>query len=37
MDRRDVEFDAEGVTLRGWFYPAADTDGRRRAARPRPW
>jgi fermentation-respiration switch protein FrsA (DUF1100 family) len=27
MDRRDVEFDAEGVTLRGWFYPAADTDG----------
>jgi fermentation-respiration switch protein FrsA (DUF1100 family) len=27
MDRRDVEFDAEGVTLRGWFYPAADADG----------
>ncbi|WP_300012609.1 alpha/beta fold hydrolase [Pseudonocardia sp.] len=22
MARRDVEFDAEGVTLRGWFYPA---------------
>lgn len=22
MSRRDVEFDAEGVTLRGWFYPA---------------
>src|SRR2546428_4979824 len=22
MGRRDVEFDAEGVTLRGWFYPA---------------
>ena len=21
MTRRDVEFDAEGVTLRGWFYP----------------
>ena len=21
MNRRDVEFDAEGVTLRGWFYP----------------
>ncbi|MEP7025441.1 MAG: alpha/beta hydrolase [Actinomycetota bacterium] len=27
MDRRDVEFDAEGVTLRGWFYPAADATG----------
>lgn len=23
MTRRDVEFDAEGTTLRGWFYPAA--------------
>lgn len=23
MDRRDIEFDAEGVTLRGWLYPAA--------------
>src|SRR6202034_1617498 len=23
MTRRDIEFDAEGVTLRGWFYPAA--------------
>src|SRR6202007_290232 len=22
MTRRDVEFNAEGVTLRGWFYPA---------------
>ncbi|MCD2198103.1 alpha/beta hydrolase [Actinomycetospora endophytica] len=22
MTRRDVEFDAEGTTLRGWFYPA---------------
>jgi uncharacterized protein len=22
MARRDVEFDADGVTLRGWFYPA---------------
>jgi uncharacterized protein len=22
MTRRDIEFDAEGVTLRGWFYPA---------------
>src|SRR5262249_33910931 len=22
MARRDVEFDAEGVTLRGWFYAA---------------
>jgi uncharacterized protein len=21
MARRDIEFDAEGVTLRGWFYP----------------
>jgi fermentation-respiration switch protein FrsA (DUF1100 family) len=23
MDRRDIEFDAEGVTLRGWFHPAS--------------
>jgi fermentation-respiration switch protein FrsA (DUF1100 family) len=23
MARRDIEFDAEGTTLRGWFYPAA--------------
>jgi fermentation-respiration switch protein FrsA (DUF1100 family) len=23
MTRRDIEFDAEGTTLRGWFYPAA--------------
>lgn len=22
MTRRDIKFDAEGVTLRGWFYPA---------------
>jgi fermentation-respiration switch protein FrsA (DUF1100 family) len=22
MTRRDIEFNAEGVTLRGWFYPA---------------
>src|ERR1700752_2583030 len=22
MIRRDIEFDAEGTTLRGWFYPA---------------
>jgi hypothetical protein len=21
MDRRDVEFNADGVTLRGWFHP----------------
>jgi len=24
MMRHDIEFDAEGVTLRGWFYEAAD-------------
>jgi uncharacterized protein len=29
MTRRDIEFDAEGVTLRGWFYEA---DGRSGAA-----
>src|ERR687890_1904654 len=29
MTRRDIAFDAEGVTLRGWFYPAQDTSGRR--------
>jgi fermentation-respiration switch protein FrsA (DUF1100 family) len=29
MTRRDIAFDAEGVTLRGWFYPAQDTAGRR--------
>ena len=23
MTRRDIEFEAEGTTLRGWFYPAA--------------
>jgi hypothetical protein len=27
MARRDIEFDAEGVTLRGWFYPAAGSTG----------
>ncbi len=27
MNRRDIEFDAEGVTLRGWFYPADGAAG----------
>jgi len=27
MTRRDIEFGAEGVTLRGWFYPAAAGSG----------
>ena len=27
MARRDVEFDAEGVTLRGWFYPGEGAQG----------
>src|ERR1700749_34590 len=27
MARRDIEFDAEGVTLRGWFYPAEGSTG----------
>ena len=27
MTRRDVEFDADGVTLRGWFYPGEGTHG----------
>ena len=27
MTRRDVEFDAEGTTLRGWFYPAEGSAG----------
>src|SRR5246127_3892755 len=27
MARRDIEFDAEGVTLRGWFYPAVGSNG----------
>ena len=27
MTRRDIEFDAEGVTLRGWFYPAEGASG----------
>ncbi|GAA5128315.1 alpha/beta hydrolase [Pseudonocardia adelaidensis] len=29
MARRDIAFDAEGVTLRGWFYPAEGASGRR--------
>jgi dienelactone hydrolase len=29
MARREIDFDAEGVTLRGWFYPAEDGSGRR--------
>jgi fermentation-respiration switch protein FrsA (DUF1100 family) len=28
MDRRDIEFNAEGVTLRGWFYRADGASGR---------
>jgi len=27
MTRRDIAFDAEGVTLRGWFYPAEGASG----------
>jgi hypothetical protein len=27
MARRDIEFDAESVTLRGWFYPAGGVSG----------
>ena len=27
MARRDIEFDADGVTLRGWFYPAQGASG----------
>lgn len=27
MARRDIEFDAEGVTLRGWFYTAEESSG----------
>jgi hypothetical protein len=27
MDRRDIEFGAEGVLLRGWFYPGAGASG----------
>jgi uncharacterized protein len=27
MARRDIEFDAEGTTLRGWFYPAEGATG----------
>jgi hypothetical protein len=27
MARRDIEFGAEGVTLRGWFYPAEGNTG----------
>ena len=26
MTRRDIEFDAEGVILRGWFYAASGAD-----------
>src|SRR3982750_3208930 len=29
MARRDIAFDAEGVTLRGWFYSAEGASGRR--------
>jgi uncharacterized protein len=28
MDRRDIEFNAEGVTLRGWFYRGERVSGR---------
>ena len=28
MDRRDIEFNAEGVTLRGWFYQGQGVSGR---------
>ena len=28
MTRRDIEFNAEGVILRGWFYPAEASPGR---------
>jgi hypothetical protein len=28
MARQDIEFNAEGVTLRGWFYPAEGASGR---------
>ena len=27
MVRRDIDFDAEGVTLRGWFYTADGASG----------
>jgi hypothetical protein len=27
MAQRDIEFDAEGVTLRGWFYNADGASG----------
>lgn len=27
MSRRDIEFDADGVTLRGWFYPGDTSAG----------
>ncbi len=27
MSRSDIEFDAEGTTLRGWFYPADGANG----------
>ena len=28
MARRDIAFDAEGVTLRGWFYSPEGASGR---------
>ena len=36
MTRRDIEFSAEGTTLRGWFYPAA-VPGRVRPGLARQW
>ena len=27
MTRRDIAFDADGTTLRGWFYPAERASG----------
>ena len=32
MTRRDIDFDAEGVTLRGWFYPAGGAGAGQRQA-----
>ncbi|MEU8825164.1 alpha/beta hydrolase [Streptomyces sp. NPDC048636] len=29
MIREDIAFDAQGATLRGWFYPAAGNEGRK--------
>lgn len=28
MSQQDIEFDAEGTTIRGWFFPAAGTTGK---------